>query len=247
MSGVVTLVTGAASGIGLACARRLVARGDRVVCVDLSPDTPDLAAEIGAALDLVVDVASSAACDAAVTAAVEQLGHVDHLVAAAGIELTGPAHEMDDDTWQRVQRVNVDGCFFMARAVGRHLISRGAGGSIVLLGSINSQIAMPGQVAYVTSKGAVLQLGRGLAIDWGRYGIRVNVVGPGVIDTPMNAASLADPERTAYYARRAALGRHGRPEEVASVVQFLTCDDSSYMTGAYVPVDGGWLAGERPQ
>ncbi len=129
VSDVVTLVTGAASGIGLACARRLVARGDRVVCADLSPDTPRLAAEIGAALGLVVDVASSAECDAAVMAAVEQLGHVDHLVAAAGIELTGPAHEMDDDTWHRVQRVNVDGCFFMARAVGRHLIGRGQAGA----------------------------------------------------------------------------------------------------------------------
>jgi NAD(P)-dependent dehydrogenase (short-subunit alcohol dehydrogenase family) len=150
VSDVVSLVTGAASGVGLACGRRLVERGDRVVCVDLSPDTPRFAAEIGAALGLVADVGSSAECDAAVTAAVEQVGHVDHLVAAAGmIELTGAAHETDDDTWHRMQQVNVDGCFFMARAVGRHLIGRGAGGSIVLLGSINSQIAMPGQVAYV--------------------------------------------------------------------------------------------------
>jgi dihydroanticapsin dehydrogenase len=243
----VSVVTGAASGLGRACAERLVQRGDRVVCVDRSPDTERVAAEIGAAMGLVVDVAVSAQCDAAIAAAVDALGRVDHLVAAAGIELTGPAHEMDDDTWHRVQRVNVDGCFFMSRAVGRHLIARGAPGAIVLVGSINSQIAMPGQVAYVTSKGAVLQLARGLAVDWGRHGIRVNVVGPGVIDTPLNAASFANPERVAVYARRASLGRHGRPDEIATVVAFLTCDDSSFMTGAYVPVDGGWLAGEDPR
>jgi meso-butanediol dehydrogenase/(S,S)-butanediol dehydrogenase/diacetyl reductase len=243
---VVTVVTGAASGIGRACAERLVQRGDRVVCIDRSPDTERVAAEIGAAMGLVVDVAESAQCDAAITAAVDGLGQVDHLVAAAGIELTGPAHEMSDETWHRVQRVNVDGCFFMSRAVGRHLIGRGAPGAIVLVGSINSQIAMPGQVAYVTSKGAVLQMARGLAVDWGGHGIRVNVVAPGVIDTPLNANSFANPERIAYYARRAPLGRHGNATEIASVVAFLTSDDSSFMTGAYVPVDGGWLAGENP-
>jgi NAD(P)-dependent dehydrogenase (short-subunit alcohol dehydrogenase family) len=242
----VTIVTGAASGIGAACVRRLAERGDTVVGVDIAADVDARVRGLGGARGIVTDVSSAAACDAAVTAAVDEFGRVDHLVAAAGIERTAPAHEMDDDTWSRVQRVNVDGSFFMARAVGRHLIAASRTGSVVLIGSINSAMAMPGQVAYVSSKGAVLQLGRGLAVDWGRYGIRVNVVGPGVIDTPLNARSFADPERIAYYAGRAPLGRHGEPVEVASVVAFLTSSDASYMTGSFVAVDGGWLAGEVP-
>ena len=246
VAGVVTIVTGAASGIGATCVRRLAERGDTVIGVDLVTDVDDQVRALGGVLGVVADVSSSAACDAAVSHAIEQFGRVDHLVSAAGIEYTAPAHEMDDDTWSRVQRVNVDGSFFMARAVGRHLIATSRPGSVVLIGSINSMMAMPGQVAYVSSKGAVLQLGRGLAVDWGRHGIRVNVVAPGVIDTPLNARSFADPVRIAYYADRTPLGRHGEPSEVASVVAFLTSTDASYVTGAFVAVDGGWLAGELP-
>jgi NAD(P)-dependent dehydrogenase (short-subunit alcohol dehydrogenase family) len=242
----VTVVTGAASGIGAACVRRLAQRGDTVVGVDLAADVDDRVRALGAALGVVADVSSSAACDAAVARALEQFGHVDHVVTAAGIEVNTPAHEMDDDTWSRIQRVNVDGSFYMARAVGRYLIAAGRPGSVVLIGSINSMMSMPGQVAYASSKGAVLQLGRGLAVDWGRHGIRVNVVAPGVIDTPLNARSFGDPVRIAYYADRAPLGRHGEPSEVASVVAFLTSTDASYVTGAFLSVDGGWLAGELP-
>jgi NAD(P)-dependent dehydrogenase (short-subunit alcohol dehydrogenase family) len=123
------------------------------------------------------------------------------------------------------------------------MIAAGTGGRIVLIGSINSRIALAGQAAYCASKGGVAMLGAALAVDWAQHGITVNTVGPGVVDTPMSAASLADPARRAMLMGNTPLGRPAAPSEIAAVVAFLASDDASYMTGAYVPVDGGWLAG----
>jgi NAD(P)-dependent dehydrogenase (short-subunit alcohol dehydrogenase family) len=116
------------------------------------------------------------------------------------------------------------------------------GGRIVLIGSINSQVSLPGQVAYATSKGAVLMLGRSLAVDFAPDAITVNVVGPGITDTPMSAVSLADAERSRRILERVPLGRAADPAEIAAAVRFLASPDASYVTGAYLPVDGGWLA-----
>ena len=114
---------------------------------------------------------------------------------------------------------------------------------MVLIGSINSRIALAGQAAYCASKGGVAMLGAALAVDWAADGIAVNTVGPGVVDTPMSAVSLADPGRRQMLMGRTPLGRPAAAEEIAAVVAFLASDAASYMTGAYVPVDGGWLAG----
>ncbi|MCY4631366.1 MAG: SDR family oxidoreductase, partial [bacterium] len=120
---------------------------------------------------------------------------------------------------------------------------KGHGGSIVLIGSINSKIALPNFAAYVSSKGGVLMLGKGLALDFAAHDIRVNVIGPGVINTPMSANSIADPVRGGFLMSKTPLGRPGQPEEIAEVAAFLTSEGASFMTGAYVPADGGWLAG----
>ena len=170
-------------------------------------------------------------------------GRLDVLVTCAGIELGGSAEDLSDDTWLRVIDVNLSGTFWCARAAGRAMIAGGNGGRIVLIGSINSRIALGGQAAYCSSKGGVAMLGAALAVDWARHGITVNTVGPGVVDTPMSAASLADPDRRAMLMGRTPLGRPAGPAEIASVVAFLTSPDASYLTGAYIPVDGGWLAG----
>jgi NAD(P)-dependent dehydrogenase (short-subunit alcohol dehydrogenase family) len=239
----VSLVTGAGSGIGAAVATALAARGDRVVCADLDGEAAKRVADgLEGAAAVRLDVRDAAATDAAVAEVLERHGRLDVAVACAGIELVGPAHELDPSVFARVVDVNLNGSFLTATATARAMIDRGAGGRIVLIGSINSTVALPAQAAYVASKGGVLMLGRALAVDWAPYGITVNVVGPGITDTPLSAASLGDPERRAWLLAKVPLGRPAAPSEIASVVAFLTSDGASYMTGAYVPVDGGWLA-----
>lgn len=241
----VSIVTGAGSGIGRAAALALAARGDAVVCADLDLAAATATAQEagGGATAVRVDVADPASCDDAVAATLADHGRLDALVCCAGIELGGPAEHLTDEVWSRVLAVNLSGSFFCARATARPMIERGEGGRIVLIGSINSQIALGGQAAYCASKGGVLMLGRALAVDWASHGITVNTVGPGVVDTPMSAKSLADADRRALLLARIPMGRAAAPGEIAALITFLTSAESSYLTGAYLPVDGGWLAG----
>ena len=138
-------------------------------------------------------------------------------------------------------RTNVTGSFLVARAAGRVMVPQGSG-SIVLIGSILSTVGYGGNTAYTTSKGAVLQLGKALAVDWSKFGVRVNVVAPGFVATPMAKASLEDPVKSVWLRDRTPMGRPAQPNEVASACAFLLSDDASYITGTYLPVDGGWLA-----
>ena len=239
----VSLVTGAGSGIGAATAAALAARGDNVVCADVDAEVAGRTArslERASAVEL--DVRSADGCEAAVALTLSCYGRLDAAVACAGIQLGAPAHELDPADFQRVLDVNLTGVFLTARAAGRAMIEAGAGGSIVLVGSVNSAVALPGQAAYAASKGGVLLLGRALAVDWAPHGINVNVVGPGVTRTAMNAEFLADPAQSEPLLVRIPLGRPASPEEIAAVIAFLTSGAAGYMTGAYVPVDGGWLA-----
>ncbi len=240
----VSLVTGAASGIGAATARRLAARGDAVVCADLDGDgAAATAAGLAQALPFALDVTDEAATDAMVEATLERFGDLHHVVACAGMELHGHSLDFDVEDFRRTVDVNLTGCFLTAQRTARAMVEAGHGGSIVLIGSINSKIALSSFAAYVSSKGGVLMLGKGLALDFAAHDIRVNVIGPGVINTPMSANSIADPVRGAFLMSKTPLGRPGQPEEIAEVAAFLTSDAASFMTGAYVPVDGGWLAG----
>lgn len=238
----VSLVTGAGSGIGECVARTLANRGDVVVCADRDAEG---AARVAAALGgtaVTVDVTEDGAGDRAVDAAVAAHGRLDVVVTCAGIEVSGPAEEMSVDTMGRVLDVNVLGSFDVSAAACRQFVRQGGGGRVVLIGSVNSMVALPGQAAYAASKGAVLTLGRALAVDWAQHQVTVNVVGPGVTDTAMSAESLGDPERRAAMMRRIPMRRPAQPGEIAEVVAFLASDRASYVTGAYVPVDGGWLA-----
>ncbi|CAN5883729.1 glucose 1-dehydrogenase [soil metagenome] len=238
----VSLITGAGAGIGAAVARTLAARGDQVVCADRdAAAAAAVADEInGAAVE--VDVTAEGAGEAAVAAAVAAFGHLDTVVTCAGIEIGGPAEELTTAAMRRSLEVNVLGSFDVAAAACRQFIAQHTGGRVVLIGSVNSVIALPGQAAYAASKGSVLTLAKALAVDWAQHGVAVNVVGPGVTDTAMSAGTLGDPERRATMMARIPMGRPARPDEIASAVAFLASEQASYITGAYLPVDGGWLA-----
>ena len=239
----VAIVTGAGSGIGAATARALSGRGDQVVCADVMLDAAKRTAEqLSDAIAVEVDVRKAQSCDRMVDEAMRQFGDVSSIVTCAGVEKHGFGHEFSEEDFDTIIDVNLKGTWLSARSAVRAMIARGHGGTVVMIGSINSMVGNPGASAYCASKGGVLMLGKTLALDWAPYGIRVNIIGPGVVDTPMSARSLADPQKRAKMMEKTPLGRPAPPEEIASVVAFLTSEASAFMTGAYVPVDGGTLA-----
>jgi len=239
----VAIVTGAGSGIGAATARVLSNRGNHVVCADVKLDAAkQTAAQLSGAIAVEVDVSDARSCDSMVEQAVQRFGDVDSIVTCAGVEKHGLGHEFSEEDFDWIMSVNLKGTWLSARSAVRSMIKAGHGGTVVMIGSINSVVGNPGASAYCASKGGVLMLGKTLALDWAPFGVRVNIVGPGVVDTPMSARSLADPKKRARMMEKTPLGRPAPPEEIASVIAFLTSDGSSFMTGAYVPVDGGTLA-----
>lgn len=238
LEGRIAIVTGAASGMGAATARLLAEAGATVLGADIASNP---------AVALVGDVSDPRFCDAAVAKAVDLHGRLDILVNAAGVIVRADAPATDDDAWHRQMRVNVDGSFFMCRAAIRQMRLQNSG-AIVNFGSIWGAAGAKGHVAYATAKGAVHNLTRSLALDHAREGIRVNAVCPGEVDTPMlrgagRAVPLTDAQLAEMADRVVPNGRLAQPEEIGRVVVFLCTDAASYMTGALVPVDGGWSAG----
>ena len=243
----VVLITGAASGMGAACARLFAAAGAKVVIVDRTAAlSEEIAQATGAGAPVVGDVSDSGFCDGAVATAVARYGRLDILVNAAGIIVRADADHTSDADWQRMLNVNVSGTFYMSRAAARQMKLQGAG-SIVNFGSIWGSVAGRGHVAYCASKGAVHQITRAMAIDHARDGIRVNAVCPGPIKTDILVhEGLSKEYSDALYEAAGGfglpLGRSADPSEVASAIAFLASDDASFVTGTHLLVDGGSLA-----
>lgn len=240
--GRIALVTGGASGIGLAMAGVLAQRGWRVVIADLDRSRCEAAAgPIGAEV-AVFDVSDEAATEAAIDGIEARFGPVEAAMANAGlIQTPTPPEDFSLDAFDRILAVNVRGVYVTALATGRRMAARGRG-SIVITGSITSLRTAPLH-AYAPSKAAAVQIAACLAAEWGRSGVRVNAVSPGYVATPALQAAIDQGERDPdLLAAASALGRMVEPEEIGRAVAFLLSDDASAITGINLPVDAGWLA-----
>ena len=227
LNGRIALVTGSASGIGAQTAARLAADGAEVLRVDRKGDA-----------DLLLDVAAEGANIEILDAVQRKYGKLDILVTCAGISEFLPLEETSDEVWDNNLAVNLTAVFRLVRDA-TSLLKESQAGRVVTIGSVMSEFAGPGLTAYTASKHGLLGLSRALATELGAYGITVNCVQPGAIETPMTAPAFNDmPEYKTFWSEKAPLGRLGQPQDIADVIAFLVSDDASFMSGHGIYVDG---------
>lgn len=240
-NGKVAIITGGASGIGLATARKLLSEGAKVVLVDWNENVGDIAKTLNNdVLGIRCDVSSDTDVQKCVNEVIEKFGHIDFLVANAGIG-GGPnkAHEVSVDEWTKVIGVNQTGVFLMNKYVISEMLKNG-GGAIVNTSSMYGLVGTTMSFAYSASKGAINQMTRSLALTYARDNIRVNAVAPGYVDTPILAEVPKDMKDA--MANQLPVGRLGKDTEIANLICYLLSDDATFITGAIVPIDGGFTA-----
>lgn len=240
-NGKVAVITGGASGIGLATARKLLSEGAKVVLVDWNEDVSEIAKTLNNdALGIRCDVSSDTDVQKSVNDIIEKFGHIDFLVANAGIG-GGPnkAHEVSVDEWNKVIGVNQTGIFLMNKYVISEMLKNG-GGAIVNTSSMYGLVGTTMSFAYSASKGAINQMTRSLALTYARDNIRVNAVAPGYVDTPILAE--VPKEAKDAMANQLPVGRLGKDTEIANLICYLLSDDATFITGAIVSIDGGFTA-----
>ncbi|MGN6306697.1 MAG: SDR family NAD(P)-dependent oxidoreductase [Mesorhizobium sp.] len=243
LEGRIAVITGAAQGIGRACAERFLAEGAKVVIGDVNETRLlETAREIGPServLAVVTDVGKKEQVDALVAKAVERFGRLDVMVNNAGICPIVPFLDVTEETYDKVLAVNLRGAFFGTQAAGRQMIAQGKGGVIINMSSINSGLANPNVAPYAISKGGMNQVTGTAAVAFAPHGIRVAGVGPGTIMSEMVAGDFVNSAGHQAIMMRTPMGRYGQPEEIAAVVAFLASDDASYITGETIYPDGG--------
>jgi len=241
----VAIVTGGGFGMGRAICSEFAREGAHVIVADVNLDNArsvadEINANSGDALALKVDVRHSSEVNGMVDRCIERYGRVDILVNNVGVRCVKPFLEHTEEDWQYMLDVNLTSQFLCAKAVVPHMLRQGKG-KIVNIASIASYIGRPNRVAYCASKGGVLQFTRALATDMKGKNIFVNAITPGSIVTGMNADPASDPNMD--WGSETLVGRWGQPEDIAHAALFLASDDSDYITGADLRIDGGWLAG----
>lgn len=243
----VCIVTGAGSGIGRASAIRFAEEGARVTCVDISRDAVEETARLigDQAVATVADVSDAAQVRAYTDATAERWGGLHVVFNNAGVNIPGVFHEVPDEIVDRTINVNLKGCIYGSRYAIPHML-RGGGGSIINTSSVNGVVAEPFLTIYAASKGGIVMLSRGIALDYAKQGIRCNALCPGWVDTPINYAHAEMlgglKEVYATIDSFQPVGRPGEPREIANVALFLASDESSFVTGAVILADGGMTA-----
>jgi len=247
LEGKVTIVTGAASGIGKATAVRFAEEGALVTCVDIDGEgNAATAKEIGsAAFAVQADIADPAQVQAYTDDTAHRWGRVDVVFNNAGVNLPGVFHEVPDEVIDRTLNVNVKGTMYGCRYAIPHMLEQG-GGSLINTSSVNGMVSEPFLTVYAASKGAIVMLSKGIALDYAKKGIRCNAIGPGWVDTPVNYAhaELLGGLQHVYDTIDSfqPIGRPGEPREIANVALFLASDESSFVTGAFILADGAMTA-----
>ena len=246
LTGRVAIMTGAGRGLGRTMALALAAAGaDLALASRTTPELESLVEEIEAlgrrAIAVPTDITSPEACEALVAAAVERLGRLDILVNNAGTNVRKSALEITPDEYDFVIQTNLKGYFNGARAAGRRFVEQGSG-KVINISSILGSVALPNQAAYASSKGAIDQLTKVLAIEWATANVQVNGLAPTYFETDLTRPLYDDPERKAFIEERTPMGRWGQPHELAGAVIFLASDASDFVTGQTILVDGGWTA-----
>lgn len=246
LSGKVAAVIGGASGIGEAVTIGAAQMGATVACLDIKQEEASKVAERAVAAGCsceagVLDIRDSAAVQAAFDGIAKKHGSLDIVICTPSINVRKQILDYQDDELARVLDLNMKGNFNVLRAAGRIMTAQGRG-SIVLFSSIRSLVVEPGQSVYAATKAGILQMARGAASEFGKFGVRVNCVGPGVIETPLTAPIKNNKDWFDAYAAKSVFNRWGKPEEMVGPTLFLASDAASYVTGTIIYADGGWLA-----
>jgi NAD(P)-dependent dehydrogenase (short-subunit alcohol dehydrogenase family) len=244
LTGKTALVVGAGSGIGEASAQGLAAFGARVVCADVNGQAADgtasgIRSTEGKADALELDLTDPES----VRAAVGEVGAPDVLVSTPSVNVRKPVLEITDEQFDKIVELNLKGTFRLIRDFGRGMAERGSG-SIIAFSSIRGQVVEPGQGIYAATKAGTVQMLRALASEIGPRGVRVNAIAPGVVETPLTAQIKESPDWYGSYAAKSILGRWAQPHEMVGMVVYLASEASSYVTGGFMLVDGGWTAAD---